>query len=217
MNTSAAKINMVKQQIRSCDVLDEHLLSLFASIPRELFVPPPYQAFAYTELSVPIGHQQVMMTPMLEAKVLNALQIQPSHKVLEIGTGTGYLTCLAAKMAHHVYSVDIFPEFIENAEQHLRRQHINNVTLQVGNAAMGWEKQQPYDVIMITGALPQLPDTFLKELKLGGKLFAILGQEPSMEATLITRQSENDWVKEFLFETEIPYLLQTASKQPFVF
>lgn len=217
MDVLTAKMNMVKQQIRSCDVLDERLLNLFMSVSRESFTPANYRAFAYTDTPIPLGHHQVMMPPLLEAKMLHALQVKPTDKVLEIGTGTGYITYLLSQLAHYVYSVDIFPEFTENAADRLKRQHADNVTLQTGNAAQGWEKQQPYDVIVITGALMTLPDTFLKELKIGGRLFAILGKPPTMEATLITRRSEDEWSEERLFETDVPYLLQTSAKQSFVF
>lgn len=217
MDVQAAKTNMIKQQIRSNDVLDDNLLHLFKDTPRDFYTPAEYRAFAFTDTMIPIGHRQVMMTPTVEALILDHINLKPTDKVLEIGTGTGYFTALLAKLAQHVYSVDIFPEFTEQAQDKLKRQGIENTSLITGNAANGWPKQQPYDAIVITGGLPSLPEDFLKELKIGGRLFAILGNHPVMEATLITRVSEDQWQQDALFETEIPYLLHTTIKPPFVF
>ncbi len=217
MDMQTAKDNMVAQQIRTSNVSDTALLTLIRESQRDFFAPDEYRSFAYSDTNIPIGHHQVMMTPSVEAVMLNALAIKPSDKVLEIGTGTGYITYLLAKLAQYVYSVDIFPDFTENVADKLKRKNISNVTLQTGNAAEGWIKQQPYDVITITGALQHLPETLLRELKIGGRLFAILGRPPVMEATLFTRDSEDNWREKSLFETEVPYLLHTLTKATFTF
>lgn len=217
MDMQTAKENMVKQQIRTNNVADERILNLISQTQRDFFVPNEYRSFAYSDSNIPIGHRQVMMIPQMEALMLDALNIKPTDKVLEIGTGSGYITYLLAQLAQHVYSVDIFPDFTESAADKLKSKNITNVTLQTGNAAEGWSKQQPYDVIVITGALQQLPDAILHELKVAGRLFVILGRPPAMEATLITRESEDNWREKILFETEIPYLLQTLTKATFTF
>ena len=217
VNTNSARENMLKQQIRAEDVLDDAVLRLVETTPREAFVPHEYRRLAFTEASIPLGHEQHMLTPMLEAKIIQTLQIHSSDKVLEIGTGSGYMTALLAKSAQHVYSIDIFPEFLEQTKPKLDGLDISNVTLQAGNAAMGWDKQQPYDVICITGSLPILPKTFQQELKIGGRLFAVVGTEHMMEAVLVTRLTEKKWQQQRLFETEIAPLLEGPTVEPFSF
>lgn len=217
MNIDVARINMLKQQIRTCYVLDDDLLNLISQVPREEFVPPAYQQLAYADEQLKIAHDQVMMLPSIEAKMLQSLAIQSSDKILEIGTGTGYVTALLAKSGQHVYSIDIFADFIQAAKQRLTKLGIENVTLQEGNGGNAWEKQQPYDVICVTGSLPALPDNFRQQLKLGGRLFVILGEGQAMQATLITRLGENEWDSEILFETNIPSLLNIEKPSHFKF
>ena len=217
MNIDVARINMLKQQIRTCYVLDDDLLNLISQVPREEFVPPAYQQLAYADEQLKISHDQVMMLPSIEAKMLQSLAIQSSDKILEIGTGTGYVTALLAKSGQHVYSIDIFADFIQAAKQRLTKLGIENVTLQEGNGGNAWEKQQPYDVICVTGSLPTLPDNFRQQLKLGGRLFVILGEGQAMQATLITRLGENEWDSEILFETNIPSLLNIEKPSHFKF
>lgn len=217
MKLNNAKMNMIKQQIRTEDVLDNNVLNLIASLPREDFVPTKYRRLAFADMQIPLDHEQVMMSPCVEAKILQALSIRPTDKILEIGTGTGYLTAAFAKSAQHVYSIDIFEDFLISAEQRLQQLHINNVSLQEGNGAQGWDKQKPYDVICLTGSLPFLPLIFKEQLKINGRLFAILGNEKFMEALLITRIKENEWQEKRLFETEIKPLLMTLNPDPFKF
>ena len=159
--------------------------------PRENFVSSKYRRVAFADLEVPIGHDQTMMFPSVEARMLAALAIQPSDKILEIGTGSGYVTALLAQMGQHVYTVELFKDLQEIAEKRLTELAVNNVTYQVGNGAEGWEQQQPYDVICITGSMPKLPLQFKHQLKVGGRLFVILGTAPAMEAILIARNSDN--------------------------
>lgn len=215
MTNTIAKDNMIKQQLRCCQILDRQIIQLFSQYPREDFVPAPYQTLAYADVPLSIGHEQVMMTPTMEAQVLQALDIQPDDKILEVGTGTGYLTALLAELGQHVYSVDIFPEFIETAQEKLKAHGVQNVTLQQGNAANGWDKQQPYDVICVTASIPQLIDTFRQQLKQGGRLFGIIGPPPTMEACLITRYNESQWHTKKLFETSVAPLLQLSEQGTF--
>jgi protein-L-isoaspartate(D-aspartate) O-methyltransferase len=211
-----ARINMIEQQIRPWEVLDERVLEVLASTPREDFVPPPYRNLAFADICIPLGHGQVMMRPNLEGRLLQALAIQPSDCILEVGTGSGYLSACLAKLGARVISVDIFPEFIQEARQKLKRQQINNVLLHSGDAVHGWGKQR-YDVIAITGSLPVLPDHWRQQLNVGGRLFVIVGEPPIMEALLITRLSEGEWTEESLFDTELPALLNASKPTVFEF
>ena len=166
MDIETARMNMIKQQVRAWDVLNSDVLDLLIATPREEFVPQQYRRIAFAEENIPLAHDQVMMTPSVEGRIIQALAIQESDKILEVGTGSGYLTALLAKSGQHVYSVDLFADFLQKAEQKLTRFGISNVTLQEGNAAMGWPLQQPYDVICVTGALPILARNFQQQLKL---------------------------------------------------
>lgn len=217
MNVEQARFNMVEQQIRPWEVLDPRILDLIGSMPREEFVPAQYRDLAFADIMMPLGHGQVMLEPKVEARLLQALAIEPSDAVLEIGTGSGYFAALLAKLGKHVYSVDIFPDFAENAQCALVRHGISNVTLETGDAVAGWNRHAPYDVIAITGSLPVLPEVFLHSLKPGGRLVAIVGEAPVMEAVLVTRAGEGaQWARESLFETGVPPLLN-ATRPQFVF
>lgn len=211
MNFEQARFNMIEQQIRPWDVLDQRVLDLLAVVPREDFVPPQYRNLALVDMNLPLGHGQAMMSPKLEARVLQALDIQPSETVLEVGTGSGYLTALLAKLAKQVYSIEIIPEFIKSAQVKLADHGIANISLEEGDAAHGWSLDAPYDVTVITGSLCLLSDTFKQSMNIGGRLFAIIGDSPSMEATLITRIGVYEWAEECLFETDLP-ALQNASQ-----
>jgi protein-L-isoaspartate(D-aspartate) O-methyltransferase len=216
VNLQQARHNMIQQQIRPWDVLDQRVLDLLDKMPREDFVPEAYRNVAYADIAIPLGHAEVMLPPRVEARMLQALNIQPHETVLEIGTGSGYVTALLAKLARHVYSVDIHPKFIEAAALKLAAHGIVNVTLETGDAARGWTNYGQLDVIAITGSLPILPDTFPQSLKVGGRLFAIVGDAPAMEAMLITRLSEHEFRRENLFETDIPVLRNAAQPNRFV-
>lgn len=217
MTNIIAKENMIKQQLHCCSILDNKILTLYEQFPRESFVPENQQGLAYADLQIDIGHGQVMMSPMVEAKMLQALMIQPDNKILEIGTGTGFITTLLAHLGQHVYSVEIIEDFIEHARLNCAKHQVNNITLQHGNGAQGWDRQQPYDVICITGAIPEITDTLRQQLKVGGRLFAIIGKTPVMEACLITRHTESQWQEKCLFETTIPLLLDNTKKSQFKF
>ncbi len=217
MNLDQARYNMVEQQIRPWEVLDQRVLDLMASVPREEFVPARYRKLAYSDMTIPLGDDQVMMPPKVAARILQALNIQPTDKVLEIGTGSGYLTALLAKLAKHVYSVDINPEMTRKAAEKLQSQGIGNVTLESGDAARGWNSHGPYDVIVLTGSVPLLSGSFQNNLTVGGRLLAIVGQPPVMEVVLITRVGESQWARESLFETELPPLLNAPEVEQFEF
>lgn len=217
MNLAQARHNMIEQQIRPWDVLDERVLDLIAALPREKFVPDTYLSLAYADLCLPLEHDQVMMAPKVEARMLQALNIQPPDAILEIGTGSGYVTALLARSGKQVYSVDIYPDFAEAARRKLAEHGIVNVTLETGDAANGWDRHGPYNAIAVTGSVPVLPNTLRLSLKIGGRLFAITGDAPVMAAHLITRVAEREWIDKTLFETVLPPLINVAQPQRFIF
>ena len=216
LNIEQARFNMIEQQIRPWDVLDQRVLDTLARIPREEFVPQRYRNLAFADIAIPLGHEQVMMHPNVEGRVLQALQIQPQDRVLEIGTGSGYLTACLAQLGNQVLSVDIIAQFTETAAQRLRDHGVHNVQLQTGDAAQDWGHES-YDVIVLTGSLPELPSSWLQRLAVGGRLFVIVGTEPIMEAGLVVRSSEQEWLSESLFETAIPPLLNSMKTVEFNF
>ena len=216
MSIEQARFNMIEQQIRPWEVLDPRVLELLPQVPREDFVPPAQRKLAFADTEIPLGHDQVMMPPRLEARLLQALAILPADTILEIGTGSGYLTALLARSGQHIYSVDIFAEFTVSARQKLTAHGINNVTLETGDAARGWNQHGPYDVIAVAGSLPLFADVFQQQLNVGGRLFMIVGRAPSMEALLITRVGPAEWTRESLFETCVPALINAPQPQAFV-
>lgn len=217
MNFEQARLNMLTQQIRSWDVLNERLLHVIKMTPREIFVPKSYEDLAFADMNIPLMHDQVMLRPAEEARLIQALDIQETDTILEIGTGSGYTTALLAQLGKHVYSVDIFADFTEQAKSKLTNFGINNISFVTADGSRGWEPEAPYDAIIITGSLPFLPDTFRNSLKPGGRLVAILGQAPAMEATLITYHGDNKWDQQKLFETVVPTLINAPTISAFRF
>lgn len=216
LNFEEARHNMIVQQIQPWNVRDDKVLDLLRRIPREDFVPAEYKEHAFTDMNIPLPNGQEMMSPKLEAYMLQALKIHKQDKVLEVGTGTGYVTALLASQSRYVNSVDIDENAQKQAEEKLLAHQITNVTFDVADAALGWDKQKPYDVIAITGSLPILPEIFQRNLSVGGRLFAVVGEAPAMEAVLITRVKENEWTHQVLLETSIPALINAAQPEQFV-
>jgi protein-L-isoaspartate(D-aspartate) O-methyltransferase len=217
INTEQARYNMIEQQIRPWEVLDQRVLDVLSTVRREAFVPDRYRRLAFTDVGIPLGHDQVMMNPNVEGRMLQALAVRTDDKILEIGTGSGYISACLAQLGQHLVSIDIQPDFIERAQQTLARKSISNVRLESGDAMQDWPTPENFDVIAVTGALPQVPDAWYQRLNLGGRLFAIVGKPPIMEALLITRTEEQAWITESLFETELAYLLNSASDPLFEF
>ena len=215
LNFEEARHNMIVQQIQPWNVRDDKVLDLLQRLPREDFVPSDYKEHAFTDINIPLGNGQEMMSPKLEAYMLQALRIQDKDKVLEIGTGTGYVTALLASQSRHVITVDIDADMQKRAEENLNAHQITNVTYEVGDAALGWSNQKPYDVIAITGSLPMLPEVFQRNLNIGGRLFAVIGDAPAMEVILITRVKDNEWTHDVLLETDIPALINAAEPERF--
>lgn len=216
-NFEQARKNMVEQQIRPWQIFDMQILDLFASMPRDGFVPKAYQELAYADCKVPLKQNQFMMPPREEARMLQALNVQKSDLVLEIGTGSGFVTAMLATLSHKVYSIEIIKEFIESAQQKCEKLGLSNIEFEEGDAANGWPHYGPYDVIAVTGGFYQLPDGYKKSLTVGGRLFCIEGEKPAMQAKLITRVSEDKWIEEVLFETEIELLINAPKADAFIF
>jgi len=217
MNFEQARSNMIEQQIKPWNVPNQVVLDLISNIHREDFVPDEYRRLALADVRIPLAHDQVTMTPKVEARILQALEINLDDKILEIGTGCAYMTALLAKSGHHVHSIDVHPEFTEQAKLKLQQHDIQNVTLECGNAIHGWQQSSPYDVIVLTGSVPILEDHLQQQLKIGGRMFAIVGQSPAMEARLIKRVAENEWHNEILFETDLPELEGATQVETFKF
>ena len=217
MDIEKARFNMVEQQIRPWDVLDQGVLDLLFKIRREEFVPQVYEALAFVDMEIPLGQGEVMLSPKLEARILQEVAVKKTDKVLEVGTGSGYMTALLAHEALHVHSVEIIPEFKMQAEQKLKAHGIVNASLETGDAARGWGRHGPYDVIVLTGSVPVLPEAFQQSLNVGGRLFAVVGDAPVMEARLITCIAEGVYHAVELFETCIPLLKNAEQPQRFVF
>ena len=206
---------MVEQQIRTWEVLDQNVLDLIGEVHREDFVPVEYRQLALADVQIPLAHNRVTMTPMVEARLLQVLDIKKTDKILEVGTGCAYLTALLARSGQHVISVDIYPEFTGEAKTKLTRYGINNVTLETGDASKGWAQHAPYDVIVVNSSLPVLDPCFQEQLNIGGRMFVITGVSPVMEALLITRIGDKEWSTESLFETDIPALTGAPLLQEF--
>ena len=216
MNTDFARQQMVQQQVRAWDVLDADILAVLAAVPREQFVPAGFEALAFADTEIPIGHGQLMMTPTVEGRVLQALTLRPSDDVLEVGTGSGFLTACIARLAGSVVSVDIHDDFLQAAEGNLADAGITNVELHAMNATQDLP-QQTFDAIAVTGSIQSFDPRFVQALNQGGRMFVIVGEAPVMEARLVTRTGENDWESEALFETEVAPLIGGADAPGFSF
>ena len=217
MNIEQARFNMVEQQVRTWDVLDQNVLGLMERAPRDEFVPDAYRTLAYADISVPLAHDQCMLPPRIEARMLQSLRIDSADRVLEIGTGSGFFTYLIAALAGHVVSVELHRELIDSARVQLEAHNAFNVTLEQGDGVAGRASGAPYDVIAMTGSVPILDERLERQLSIGGRLFVVVGEAPAMGAVLIERLSENQWRRDELFETVIPPLTGAPSRPQFVF
>ena len=216
MNLDQARFNMVEQQIRTWEVLDQEVLDLLFEIRREEFLPPASKSLAFVDMEIPLGHGEVMLQPKLEARMLQDLGVKSTDRVLEIGSGSGYMTALLAKRAAFVDSVEIVPELNAFAAKNLAAHDIDNVKLQVGDGSRGWAGAS-YDVIVLTGSTPVLAPALLSQLNAGGRLLAVIGDAPVMKATLFTAAGKGDVASIELFETCIPPLRNAPQPPRFVF
>ena len=217
MDFEQARFNMVEQQIRTWEVLDQAVLDLLSRIRREEYVPSQYRSLAFIDMEIPLGHGEVMLAPKLEARLVQEAALRPADSVLEVGTGSGYMTALLASLGRHVYSVDIIAEFTAKARETLAAHGITNVTLETGDAARGWPQHAPYDVIVLTGSVPHLPPDLERLLAADGRLIVIVGDEPVMTARRIRRVGESAFSREGLFETCIKALRNAPQPERFVF
>jgi protein-L-isoaspartate(D-aspartate) O-methyltransferase len=216
MDTLAARQQMVDQQIRTWEVLDPRVLDVFAMVPREAFVPPEYRELAFADTSIPIGLGQSMLAPKIQGRILQALSIAARDSVLEVGSGNGYLAACLSLLGSSTRSIDIHPQFTASAQTNLRavpRARVEFATRDAfGSAPLG-----DYDAIAVTGSLPVYDARFERSLRLGGRLFAIVGEAPVMDAILVRRVDTAEWIRESLFETVVEPLINATAAQRFIF
>ncbi len=217
MNVEQARTNMVESQIRTWEVLDQSVLDLLLQIRREEFVPEKYRSLAFADMEIPLGHGEWMLTPKMEARMVQELGVRKTDKVLLVGTGSGYVAALLAKLGGQVVAVERISEIALAAERRLAGHGIANVQVHTGNGAAGWPGLAPYDVILLAGSVPALPEAIQKQLSIGGRMLAVVGEPPVMTAYLVTRVAEQAFNSVALFETSIPPLLDVRQPERFVF
>ena len=216
MNKDFARQQMIEQQVRAWDVFDVNVLDALKEVPRELFVPEGFAALAFADSEIPIGHGQMMMTPTIEGRALQALALASGENVLEIGTGSGFLTAVLAKLSAHVTSIDIYDDFLDAARRRLEDCEIDNVDL----IKMDGVKELPggtFDAIVVTGSIQTFDSRFAEALNPGGRLFVVVGDAPAMSATRVTRFDAETWQSDTLFETDLAPLINGASPRQFSF
>ena len=211
-----ARFNMIEQQIRPWDVLDESILAALRRVPREVFVAEGHRELAFADVQIPLGHGEVMMEPRLEARLIQDLSLTAGDKVLEVGTGSGYMTALLATLAGRVVSVDLHGDFTKQAGERLRQLGIDNVVLETGDASRGWPSADGFDAILLTGSVPAIPETLIDALRDGGRLVAVVGSAPVMEAARLVKKN-GEVVRTSLFDTILPPLVNVTAPRRFVF
>lgn len=217
LDMEQARFNMIEQQIRPWDVLDPEVLALLSEVKREEFVPAASKTLAFADVELPLGNGTSMLEPKLEARLLQEAAVKHTDKVLEIGTGSGYMAALLAARAEFVVSVEIDTSLAATARENLARAGVVNVSVEQGDAARGWAAKAPYDVIVVSGSLPVLPEALLKQLQIGGRLVGIVGDAPVMSAQLVTRTGEATFNTVNLFETVVAPLRNAVQVEQFVF
>jgi len=216
MDTLAARQQMVDQQIRTWEVLDPRVLDVFARVPREAFVPPEYRELAFADSPIPIGLGQTMLAPKIQGRILQALSVAATDSVLEVGSGTGYLSACLGLLAAAARSIDIHPQFTASAQANLRAVPEARIDFQTRDA-FATPPLGEYDAIAVTGSLPVYDARFERSLRVGGRLFAIVGEAPVMDAILVRRVDNAEWTRESLFETVVEPLINATAAQRFVF
>ena len=220
-NMREARFNMIEQQIRTWEVLDPTVLQLLSDVPREHFVPKEYQGLAFADIEIPLGAElnvgQTMLSPKLEGRMLQALNVQKHQNILHVGTGSGYFTALLASLAKHVVSLEISADLSAQAAKNLAKNQIKNASLIVADGALGYAQSVPHDVIVYTASSPVEPTGVRQQLSIGGTMLIVLGNAPAMQATLIQRISETGFREDVLFETCIPELLNAPQTNHFEF
>ena len=215
MNLEQARSQMLGQQIRAWEVLDDRVLGALGDIPRESFVPDAYRDLAFADMEIPLAHSQQMLAPKVEGRLLQALCLESSDDVLEIGTGTGFLTACLAQLASSVVSIDIYEDFSRDAKEKVEKLELGDIEFRTEDAlVMGHQEQ--YDAIAVSGSIPNLDEHFIRMLRPGGRLFVIIGRAPVMEARVVTMHQRGDYTQESLFESVIAPLINADRPVPFV-
>lgn len=217
MNIEQARFNMIEQQIRPWNVLDQEVLDTLHIVKREQYVPAACASLAFADTEIPLGNGAAMFNPKVEARILQELQVKKHESVLEIGAGSGYMAALLAYKARHVTTIEINPALKEMAQQNLARANVSNATVELGNGSEGWAAGAPFDVIAISGALEVLPEVFLKQLKVGGRIAAIVGVAPVMQCVIVTRVADAAWDTVQVFETNVKPLASAPQPSHFAF
>ena len=215
ISAELARQNMIENQVRPWEVLDPRVLDVLAAVRREDFVPARYRNFAFADMALPIGHGATMMKPTVEGRMLQALDLHADDRVLEIGTGSGFITACLARLAGEVTSIELHADFAETARVHVAASGANNVRIEVADAVRGFNSTDRYDAVVVTGAVYSLPDRFRAWVAPQGRLFAIVGESPAMQAMLYTRADDTHWSEESLFETDLPYLAHAEPPRRF--
>ncbi|WP_018605066.1 protein-L-isoaspartate O-methyltransferase family protein [Uliginosibacterium gangwonense] len=216
MDMERARYLMIEQQIRPAGVIDPQVLEILALVKRERFVAEENRAFAFAEALLPIGNGQSMLEPKIEGRILQALALKGTESVLEIGAGSGYMAALLAARAEWVRTLEIDPDLARLAHTNLEKNGVFNVITVETDGSTGWAERAPYDVIVASGSVLRIPQAWLDQLKVGGRLFAVVGADPVMQARLVTRVSEDSWHGTTVFETNLPPLHIKASSKEFV-
>jgi protein-L-isoaspartate(D-aspartate) O-methyltransferase len=221
MNTEQARFNMIEQQIRPWEVLDPVVLHLLSVVKREDFVPAAYRDLAFADVEIPLAASkeasQTLLAPKMEARMLQELGIRNTDTVLEIGSGSGYMAALLAARAEYVYSIEIDPALAETARKNLQQAGVANVSVETGDGAQGWATKAPYDVIVLSASTPVLPSALLGQLRVGGRLVAVVGEAPAMQLQLVTRTDENAFNTINVLETVVAPLINALQRDKFVF
>lgn len=215
MDVELARAKMLGQQVRPAEVFDHRVLDVMGAVPRERFVPERFRNLAFAEVQVPLGHGETMMEPRVEGRMLQALAVRPTDRVLEVGTGSGFVTACLARLGASVASFDLRPEFTERARARLELQGIRNATLATQDLCRVPDALGRFEVIAVTGALPVLEPSFQRHLTVGGRLFVVVGDAPTMEALLVTRIGEDAYTTQSLFETELAWLRNATAPSRF--
>jgi protein-L-isoaspartate(D-aspartate) O-methyltransferase len=217
MNFEQARFNMVEQQVRPWEVLDGRVLKLLETTHREDFVPLRYRKMAFADMAIPLDHDQNMMKPVVEGRLLQALEVKPDETVLEIGTGSGFITACLAQQAKQVLTVDIYEQFSSDAEARLKENGIHNVEFESGDVMTGWQPELAHDVLVVTGSVQDIPDHFRDWVNPRGRMFVVCGEAPAMAAKLLTKLNATEWREESLFETDLARLINAGKAPEFEF
>ncbi len=217
MNIDQARFNMIEQQVRPWEVLDHNVLQVMSDIPREVFVPQQYRDLAFSDVEIPLTGGQATLQPRIEGRIMQSLDIKADDRILEIGTGCGYMTACLSRLGDSVVTIECIQKLSDEAKKNIEAQNISNVNFRVGDAAGGWDQDGPFDVIAVTGSMPVIPKKLKSVLHKRGRLFVIQGVAPVMHAKLITRNSSDGFQEETLFEISIPALSGVNVSKEFVF